>query len=160
MAGGQQLLRKPEFDIEVVAQKENAYTTIANNEMALQFFQLGFFDPARVDQTLMCLELMDFKGKAEVLSKVQQLGTMADKLKLAMQYAAALAAKHGDKAAMQQLAGMAGMGGWEPMMTLASPVGKADLQNAAGGYEGKKEHALVEKSREQAREASQPGGGV
>jgi hypothetical protein len=38
------------------------------------------------------------------------------------------------------------------------PMSAASVQSAAGGYTGKKEHALVEKSREQAREASQPGG--
>ena len=155
MANGQPLLRKPEFDIEVVAQKENAYTTIANNEMALQFFQLGFFDPARTDQTLMCLEMMDFKGKPEIVNKVRQLGTMAERMQMVLQYAAALAAKYGDAGAMQQLAQMAGTMMMQVPQMQMSP---ANVQSAAGGYTGKKEHALVEKSREQAREASQPGG--
>lgn len=152
---GEELMRLPVFDIEIVAEKQNAYTTLSNNEMALQFFQLGFFDPARVDQTLMCLEMMDFRNKAEVVNKVQQLGTLHDRLELVTSYAAALAAKHADGAALQQIAQIAGVqtGG---MM----PAGPVNLQSAAGGADSVKEHATVEKSRKQSREASQPEEGA
>lgn len=151
---GEQLMRLPVFDLEIAAQKQNAYSTIANNEMALQFFQLGFFDPARVDQTLLCLEMMDFRGKQEILQKVQKLGTIYDRMQMLISYAGALAAKHADAAALQQVAQIAGVpvgGGFAG--------GEVDLQSAAGGYEGKKEHAVVEKSRKRAQEASQPEGG-
>ena len=148
-------MRLPVFDIEIVAEKQNAYTTLSNNEMALQFFRLGFFDSARVDQTLMCLEMMDFRNKAEVVNKVQQLGTLHDRLELVTSYAAALAAKHADGAALQQIAQIAGVqtGG---MM----PAGPVNLQSAAGGADSVKEHATVEKSRKQSREASQPEEGA
>ena len=153
--GGAPMLRMPVFDIDVQAQKQNVYTTIANNEMALQFFQMGFFDPSRTDQTLMCLEMMDFRGKQEVMQKVRRLGDMNDRLQLLTNYAAALAAKHRDGAALQQLAQIAGVGGNMP----ALPQEQVDLEKASGGYEGKQEHAVVEKSRRQAQEASQPEGG-
>ena len=55
--------RLPVFDIKVTAQKKNVYTKVSQNELALQFFQLGFFNPQMTDQTLMCLEMMDFDGK-------------------------------------------------------------------------------------------------
>lgn len=38
--------RVPEFDISVQAQKQTAYTTMAQNELALQFYQLGFLTPS------------------------------------------------------------------------------------------------------------------
>lgn len=153
---GEEMLRLPVFDIEIVAEKQNAYTTLSNNEMALQFFQLGFFDPARVDQTLMCLEMMDFRNKAEVVNKVQQLGTLSDRLQLVTSYAAALAAKHADGAALQQIAQIAGV----ETGAMQMPTGNVNVQDAAGGAGGVKEHATVEKSRKQAREASQPEEGA
>ena len=62
--------RRPVFDIEVTAEKSSPYTRLSRNEMALQFYQAGFFDPARADQALMCLDMMDFDGKDKVIEKV------------------------------------------------------------------------------------------
>ncbi len=62
--------RRAEFDIKVYAQKRSVYTKISNNEMALQFFQLGFFHPQMAEQALLCLEMMDFDGKEEIMQRV------------------------------------------------------------------------------------------
>ena len=51
--------RLPVFDITVSAQKKNVYTKISQNELAVQFFQLGFFNPQTTDQTLLCLDMME-----------------------------------------------------------------------------------------------------
>ena len=53
----------PELDIEVTAQKQSSYNKLSYNELALQFFQLGFFRPELADQALAALEMMDFKGR-------------------------------------------------------------------------------------------------
>ena len=145
--------RVPEFDISVQAQKQTAYTAMAQNELALQFYQLGFFDPAQTDRTLMCLDMMDFRGKEQLTQKIRAMGNMYDKLQMVLQYAATLAQQHGDAAAMQQLAVMGG--------------GMAAAQGPAAGQEpvsmpqtGREENTVVTKARSQAREASQPGGGA
>ena len=57
----------PVFDIKVSAQKKSIYTRVSQNELALQLYQLGFFDPLRASQALQCLEMMDFEGKEQVL---------------------------------------------------------------------------------------------
>ena len=62
--------RLPVFDIKVSAQKRNLYTRVSQNELALQFFNLGFFNPALADQALLCLEMMEFDGKEAVMQKV------------------------------------------------------------------------------------------
>lgn len=62
--------RRPVFDIEVTAEKSSPYTRLSRNEMALQFYQAGFFDPTRADQALMCLDMMDFDGREKVIEKV------------------------------------------------------------------------------------------
>ena len=61
------LSREPvSLDIEVSAQKQSAYNRLSYNEMALQLFQLGFFNPELSDQALTALEMMDFKGRDEL----------------------------------------------------------------------------------------------
>ncbi len=62
--------RIPLFDVQVIAQKQSPYTKLSQNEMALQFFGAGFFDPRRADQALMCLQMMDFDRKEQVISLV------------------------------------------------------------------------------------------
>ena len=65
-------LRLPVFDIRITAQKRNSYTRMTQNELALQFFQLGFFDPQRSDQAMQCLEMMEFEGKDQLLRRLSE----------------------------------------------------------------------------------------
>ena len=62
--------RLPVFDIQVKAQKRNAYSSVAQNELALQLYGQGFFDPLRAQQALMCLGMMDFQGRRELMGKI------------------------------------------------------------------------------------------
>ena len=84
IAGKDMGYRLPIFDIEVSAQKASPYTKMAQNELALEFFSAGFFNPQIADQALACVEMMDFTGKDEVLNKIQQNGTLYQQM-LAMQ---------------------------------------------------------------------------
>ena len=68
--------RIPAFDIEVKAEKESAYTQLSQNELALQFYNQGFFNPQYCDQALACIDMMDFQGKGAVVEKIQGNGTM------------------------------------------------------------------------------------
>lgn len=83
--------RLPVFDIKSSAQKKSVYTKVTQNELAIQFFQLGFFNPQVTDQALMCLDMMDFDGKDGIVKKVAQNGTMFDKLTQYMNMALAFA---------------------------------------------------------------------
>lgn len=148
--------RLPVFDIKVSAQKKNVYTKVSQNELALQFFQLGFFNPQLTDQTLMCLEMMDFDGKDSIMQKVSQNGTMYQKLLQYMQLALTLAQKV-DPMAAEQI----GMDIMNTMGGGAAPIGGGNAKmfssdNISGI--GKKEHGVVENARRQSNEASQPDG--
>ena len=68
--------RVPSFDIKVVPQKSSPYSKMAQNELALQFFGAGFFNPQLADQALSCLDMMDFDGKDGIMQKVSQNGTL------------------------------------------------------------------------------------
>ena len=96
--------RKPEFDIKVYAQKRSVYTKVANNEMAIQFFQMGFFNPQMAEQTLLCMEMMDFDGKDEIMQKVSRNAAMFQKLAFYMQQCFLMAQTTGNTAVAQQAA--------------------------------------------------------
>lgn len=148
--------RLPVFDIKVSAQKKNVYTKVSQNELALQFFQMGFFNPQMTDQTLMCLDMMEFDGKDGIMQKVAQNGIMFQKLIRYMQLALTLAVK----AAPDMVQGlsqdiMQTMGGGAPMGGGNAKIMQSDNIKGLGGNEP----ANVEKARSRAGEASQPDGG-
>ena len=72
----------PLFDIEVTAQKQNAYSKLSNNELALQLFKLGLFNPQLSQQAAVCLGMMEFKGKEQVLQKIGENGRLALSLQM------------------------------------------------------------------------------
>ena len=149
--------RLPVFDIKVSAQKKNVYTKVSQNELALQFFQHGFFNPQLTDQTLMCLEIMDFDGKDTIMQKVAQMGTMYQKLLQYMQLALELA-----KVVDPNAANEIGMDIMQTMGGGAAPTGGGNAKlfqadNIAGA--SKKEHGIVENARSRSNEASQPDDG-
>lgn len=76
--------RLPLFDIEVTAQKASPYSKMSQNEMALQFFGAGFFNPQLADQALTCIDMMDFDRKDFIMQKIAQNGGMYQQM-LAMQ---------------------------------------------------------------------------
>ena len=61
----------PLFDVTVTAQKQSPYTKLSQNELALQFFGAGFFDPQRAQQALVCLDMMDFDRKDLVMKAIR-----------------------------------------------------------------------------------------
>jgi hypothetical protein len=80
-------LRLPEFDIDVTSEKANPYKKMEINELALNFYNQGFFNPQMTDQALACLNMMDFTKKEEVMQKIQENGTLAEMLVLYQQMA-------------------------------------------------------------------------
>jgi hypothetical protein len=148
--------RLPVFDIKVSAQKKNVYTKVSQNELALQFFQHGFFNPQMTDQALMCLEMMDFDGKDGIMQKVAQNGTMYQKLLQYMQMALSLAQMVNPELANQiSMDVMTTMGG-------AAPTGGGNAQMFQSDHIaglGKKEPGIVANARSRSSEASQPDGG-
>lgn len=80
MDGIPESYRLPTFDLDIVAQKATQYTKMANNELALQMWQQGFFNPMMAMPALACLEMMDFDQK----DKVKQLITSNAQMGMAM----------------------------------------------------------------------------
>ena len=67
-------LRRPVFDVSVKAHKQTTYSRSAQNQDALSFYQLGFFDPAKAKESLACLELIDIENKEKLVSVITRNG--------------------------------------------------------------------------------------
>ena len=142
-------MRKPVFDIEVSAQKASEYTAMAQNELALQFFQLGFFNPQMVDQALATLDMMDFDGKDSIVQKIQENADLAERLAQWQQMALAVADRY-DPSLGQALAEQVLMEGGQAVQ---APQNEKLAKIKTGEQQ---EPTKVQNAREQAQKATQP----
>lgn len=146
LAGNDMGLRLPEFDIDVTSEKANPYKKMEINELALNFYNQGFFNPQMTDQALACLSMMDFTKKDEVMNKIRENGTLMEMLvmyqQLALQYANMVDPMQGE-----QVANMILQQSGQP---LPQQMG-GELIDLDGGNE----HPYNERAREQARASTQ-----
>ena len=77
--------RLPVFDIIVKPQKRSPYSKMAQNELAKELYQLGFFNPQLAEQSMTALDLMDFDGEEKVRDKVQQGQTLLNQMQMMQQ---------------------------------------------------------------------------
>jgi hypothetical protein len=150
--------RLPAFDIDVRAQRETSYTKAAQNELAIQLFQLGVFNPQLADQSIMLLDMMDFKGREEIQQKVQEMGTMAQALQQLGMIASQMAMQLGDQQAaamIQQIAAMASAGGGTAGMQKQMRFSMPEAEATKGNPEQEK-HPFVEKAEKQSQEVARP----
>ena len=78
--------RKPYFDIKVDAQKASPFSRAAQNELALQLYSAGFFNPEISDQANIAIEMMQFEGKDTVQQKITQNGLLLQENNQLKQY--------------------------------------------------------------------------
>ena len=146
--------RTPMFDLEITASKQSPYSRMAQNDLAIQFYQAGFFNPQMADQALACLEMMDFDRKEFIMQRISQNGTMYQQLMMMqqqmLQMAQVIDADRGTNMAEQMAAGITG--GAEP-----ATGGKADTkENEALGGAKNDEHPLAKKARQRVAESTDP----
>lgn len=146
--------RVPMFDIEITAQKKSPYSRMSQNELALEFYGAGFFNPQMADQALACLEMMDFDRKDFIAQRIAQNGGMYQQLMMMQQNMLMMAAEldrlKGTNMAQQMAAGM---GGGVPA---AAGVPKTQSDAALGGEEPKGESSTTKKARQRVAEANDP----
>ena len=144
MVGGVDLgYRKPVYDVEVVPEKKSSYTKVAQNELALQLYSAGMFVPNNAGPALLCLGMMDFDGKEELMQQIQQSAQLYQMQQ--MQMLAVAQQKAQEEQAMDNVSPDDNRpGGKAPK--------KVDLSEDTG------ENKQVQNARERAQTASQPGG--
>lgn len=146
--------REPLFDIEVTAQKQSPYSKMAQNELALQFYQAGFFNPQMSDQALACLDMMDFDRKQFIMRKISENGTLQQQLLMAQQQMLSLAEivdRHEGTNLAERIA-VGVMGGSAAPMPSGGGVGETE---ALGGAE-KAEPSNTKKARQRVAESTSP----
>ena len=75
-SNGEFMYRHPVFDVKIRAQKKNPFSKEAQNQLAIQLFQMGMFNPQMADAALTALALMDFEGIDEARERVAQGQTL------------------------------------------------------------------------------------
>lgn len=150
--------RMPLFDIEITAQKQSPYSKMAQNELALQFYNAGFFNPQMSDQALACLDMMDFDRKQFVMQKISQNGTLYQQVMMLQQQMLTMAQivdRHEGTNLADQIA--AGIMGGAPVAAISGstpPADKVRETEALGGEAA--EPSVTKKARERVAESTSP----
>jgi hypothetical protein len=152
-------MRLPLFDIEITAQKQSPYSKMSQNELALQFYQAGFFNPQMADQALACLDMMDFDRKQFIMQKIAQNGGMYQQMLMMQQQMLRLAQMvdqaNGTNLADQVAAGIMGGGVAPAPVAGGQPGEKVEDTEALGGTD-KSEASNTKKARQRVAESTDP----
>lgn len=144
--------RLPIFDLKVAPAKKSAYSKMSNNELALQFYNLGFFAPSNADQTLACLNMMDFENKDKIIERVQQNQTLFDMVQqlqmVVAQQQAALDQLTGNQNNNAQMIANVAQNRDQQINTLDTNKKAVDIDNSEGSQ--------ADKMRHQAQNAATP----
>ena len=148
--------RLPLFDVEITAQKQSPYSKMSQNELALQFFGAGFFNPQIADQALACLDMMDFDRKHFVMQKISENGTMYQMM-MQMQQQMIMLAQMVDQTRGSNIAEqlMAQFGGGAPVAPIDGGAPNVEQTEALGG-DGKSEASNTKKARQRVAESTSP----
>ena len=150
--------RVPLFDIEITAQKQSPYSKMSQNEMALQFYSAGFFNPQMADQALACMDMMDFDRKQFVMQKIAQNGGMYQQMLMMQQQMLQLAQMvdqaNGTNLADQIAAGITG--GVAPSPASGSVATDTSKSNALGGEKKTGESSTTKNARKRVAESTSP----
>jgi hypothetical protein len=110
------------------------------------------------DQALMCLDMMDFDEKDNIMQKVAQNGAMFQKLQQYMQMAMELAKVADPQMAQGIYQDMVQTFGEQAAVSMGGEPQIVQADNV-GGLQ-KQEHGIVRNARERSQNASQPDGGA
>ena len=150
LAGMEMGWRKPVFDIQVSAQKQNAYSKMAQNELALQLLGAGVFNPELSEQSAMLLSMMDFSKKDELLRNIQQQSFARQMLTMWQQMALELAQRYEPDTAERMA--MAVMGAAGQVIAGTPPKEIPDLSDVSDPGNTRP----MQRAKEFARDVSQP----
>lgn len=148
--------RVPLFDIEITAQKQSPYSKMSQNELALQFYSAGFFNPQMADQALVCLDMMDFDRKQFIMQKIAQNGGMYQQM-LMMQQQMLKLAQMVDMTKGNNLAEQIAAGITDGAAPVSLDGSEANVQETeALGGSGKTEAPNTKKARQRVAESTSP----
>ena len=74
-------LTYPVFDIKIRPQRSSPMAMLQRNELAKEFYALGFFNPENAEPALTCIEMMEFEGKQQLIERIRKGQTYDKKIK-------------------------------------------------------------------------------
>ena len=149
--------RKPLFDIEVSAQKQSPYSKMSQNDLALQFYNAGFFNPQMADQALACLDMMDFDRKEFIMQKISQNGGMYQQMMMMQQQMMQLGAMVDQMRGSNEITqGLANQFGIQMPQMSGGASANAKKTEALGGESGVGEPSITKKARQRVAESTSP----
>lgn len=150
--------KDPEFDLEVKTYKSNPYSRAAQNQDAVNFYNMGFFNPQNDIPSLAALNMLEFEGKEKVIETIQKNGQMnrvlSQFMPIMLQAVAAMDSVQGTNNAVMiasalgmELPGMSsGQGDTPEREVKAADITKTDSM----GQRLSKEHHVVKKAKDRA----------
>lgn len=87
-------MKSPVFDIKVSAQRKNVYSKVQQNELALQLYQSGCFNPELAEQALLLLDTMDFDGRERIIRKIRENSGLNEQMERYRQLAVTMAKEY------------------------------------------------------------------
>ena len=142
-------LTSPVFDIKISAQRKNAYSKVQQNELALELYRNGCFNPQLADQASLLLDTMDFDGKEGLMRKIRENSGLTRDASLYRQLALTLAKMYEPQV-------------YERLLNAGDAEGKAQVPNtgaksASSAVSNDGESKITEKARERAAMSAVPG---
>ena len=64
--------RRAIFDIKVKAQKQSPFSRASQNELACRLYDMGLFAPENAEHALICLSMMEFEGREQVMADIRR----------------------------------------------------------------------------------------
>ena len=125
MEDGSIMERVPDFDITVEASKHSPFSRMQQNELMLQLYHEGVFNPQNADQAQMLLSGMVFDGKEQIVQMVNEGQTMAKTIQE-------------QQAMIDRMASMLGYGqqgaqnALQAPQAIGAPMGVPTAENATG----------------------------
>lgn len=147
-------MRKPVFDVKVSAQKQNPYSKLSQNELAIQLYGMGIFNPQVADQALAVVQMMDFDDKNKVIRTIQQNGTMYQQMIMLQQQMLQMAEIIDRLQGTNMAEGLASSITGAPMPVQKTGNEKQIETDDQGNL--KRENKIVENAREESQAVSQP----
>jgi hypothetical protein len=144
IAGEEFKTKEPIFDIEPHAQKQNPYTTLSQNQLAIEFYDRGFFNPQLAEQALQCIDMMEFEGKEKIRQGIQknsQLAAQIQQLQQIAQLSAQALAQNGDPRVLEALNQMNGVQN-DQSINQSVPVEDGNTSERSRGVQSRERHSM------------------
>lgn len=131
---GEEMYRKPIFDLKISAQKKNPFSRMEQNQRAQDLYNMGFFNPERAQEATIALDMMDFEGIDDIKDKVREGQTLLNICQSQQQQIAQMMAMLG--AQVSAANGMQTAGGSQASAPTGDTIGAAvtDAQTPQTGY--------------------------